>query len=164
MKNKGTRLIVMLLLALSAALTGCGKISQISVTSLKIESIAPKGLRAVDADFQLGIDNPAFQISLSEIVCTVKHSGKVIGKLAVDPFVLQAKTESVYHLTGHASLDEKVSLRELMVLMDKTKLEECTVDASAWASRKGHKKGIPISIKDIPVKKLLENSANGNVK
>ena len=140
-------------------LTGCGKVKDITVTSVQLESIAPQGLKGVNVYMAVGIDNPAFQISLEDIHGAVKHSGKVLGRVTIDPFTIWAKSEEIYHVKAFVTLGEDARLRDLLMLTDMTKLYECTVDVSATPRLKGGL-GAPITIKDIPLKKLLEKTDN----
>ena len=107
----------------------------------------------------VGIDNPAFQIGLEDIQGTLKHSGKIIGRLAMDPFIVQARSAEIYHLRGLVTLGEEATLRDLMMLMDAARLNECMVDVSLKARLKN---GVaaPINVKDIPLKKLLDSTGN----
>ena len=87
------------------------------------------------------------------------HSGKVIGKLAMDPFILGAKMSDVYTLKATVSLAEGAGLMDLMVLMDKKGLDRCTIDFSAKAAY-GKVAPMQIKKKDIPLKKLLDKIEN----
>jgi hypothetical protein len=101
------------------------------------------------------VDNPGAQISLSEISGEIEHSGKVLGKVAVDPFTLQGKTADTYRLDVELSLAEGVNVLDLGVLLDKESLEKMTVDVSADVRiRKG--KTRTMKVNDLPVKKLIE--------
>ena len=72
-----------LLCAAALCLSGCGDIRDLEVTSVQVESIYPNGLRGVVVGLAVGIDNPAFQVGLSEIEGTLKLSGKEIGRAHV---------------------------------------------------------------------------------
>ena len=126
-------ILVVLMATVMLGLTGCNKLKQIRVTSFDIEAVSPQGLRSLNVFVAVGVDNPAFQIGLSEIEGTLKYSGKIIGKLAMDPFTLQAKSAEIYHLKA---------------------LNECLVDIQV---RPELKSGLAktITLKDIPLKKLL---------
>lgn len=149
----------MIVAALVLSLNSCKKIKDISVTSVKLEAISPEGLRSLNVFLAVGIDNPAMQIELTEIQGALKHSGKVLGRLAMDPVKLQARSAEIYHLRANVSLAEGAGLKDLMVLMDEKALNECMIDISV---RPKLKSGLsaPINIKDIPLKKLLENAGN----
>ena len=136
------------------ALGGCKKIRDISVTSVKVEAIAPQGLQGINVFLAVGIDNPAFQIGLEDIHGALKHSGKVLGRVTMDPFTVQARSAEIYHVRAFVTLGEDATLRELLMLTDMAKLNECTVDVSATPRLKSGL-GAPITIKDIPLKKFI---------
>ena len=140
-------------------LAGCGKVKDISVTSVNIESISPQGLKGLNVYLAVGIDNPAFQIGLEDIHGALKHSGKVLGRVTMDPFTLQARSAEIYHVKAFVTLGEDATLRDLLMLTDVAKLYECMVDVSAVPRLKSGL-GAPLTIKDIPLKKLLENTDN----
>jgi len=143
-----------MLAAMLVFLAGCQKIKDIRITSAKITSLSVKGLKGADVSLAVGVFNPSVQISVSEIEGEVKHSGKIIGKLAMDPFTLQAKSAEIYHLRALVSLAEGAGLRDLAVLMDEEALNECLVDITVRPSLKS---GLAktITLKNIPLKKLL---------
>ena len=150
----------MLLVVLSAMLLtlgGCKKVKEISVSSVKVEAISPQGLQGLNVFLAVGIDNPAMQISLENINGALKHSGKVLGRVTMDPFTVQARSAEIYHLRAFVTLGEDARLKDLLMLTDMAKLQECTVDVSATPRLKSGL-GAPITIKDIPVKKLLEKN------
>ena len=128
---------------------------QISVTSVEVEAISSKGLKGINVFVAVGIDNPSIQISLEDIHGAVKHSGKVLGRVTMDPFVVQAKSAEIYHLRAFVTLGEDATLKDLIMLTDMEKLKGCTVDVSATPRIKGGL-GAPITIKDIPFEKFLQ--------
>lgn len=137
------------------SLTGCGNFKDIKVNSANIEKISPYGLRGVDIAFAIEVDNPASQIKLSDMEATLNHSGKVIGKVTVDPFTMKKRSVEVYHLNARVNLGDGVSLYDMVMLMDDKVLGECLVDVTAKGKLKS---GLAKTItrKDIPLKKLLE--------
>ena len=143
--------------AMLLALGGCKKVKEISVTSVKVEAISPQGLQGINVFLAVGIDNPAMQISLENISGALKHSGRVLGRVTMDPFTVQARSAEVYHLRAFVKLGEDATLKDLLMLTDMAKLYECTVDVSATPRLKSGL-GAPITIKDIPLTKLLEKN------
>ena len=77
----------------------------------------------------------------------------------MDPMVLQRKSAEIYHVKAFLSLGEDAGLRDLLMLTNIEKLYECTVDVSATPRLKSGL-GAPITLKDIPLKKLLEDDEN----
>ena len=148
------KLSLALLCAVALCLSGCGDIRELKVTSVQVESIAPNGLRGVNVWLAVGIDNPAFQVSLSEIEGSLKLSGKVLGRMAMDPFVLHARSAEIYHLRTTLNIEQGVTLTEMLALTDMETLNKCMVDVSAKATLKG---GVSKYLKfnDIPLTDLL---------
>jgi hypothetical protein len=140
-------------------LAGCADIKRLKdmeVESVSLENFRPRGLRGATVTLLVEVDNPGVQVSLSEISADVEHSGKVLGKVAVDPFTLQGKTTDTYRLEAEFTLAEGVNVFELGKLLDKEALEKMTVDVSADVRiRKG--KIRTMKINDLPVKKLIES-------
>lgn len=161
-ENRRFKIVVLALLTALFLLSGCQKIKDIRVTSTKITSLSISGLRGADIALEIGVDNPAQQISLSEIEGELKHSGKVLGRVAVAPVVLKPKTQETYHIDAKVSIAEGATLRDLMMFTDFKKLAECTVDMSAVAKLKGAGKK-KVALKDIPMKELLERVSNEKI-
>lgn len=150
-------MLILLLSVMLLALSGCKSVrnvKNISVSSVKVEAIAPQGLQGINVFLAIGVDNPAMQITLENINGALKYSGKVLGRVSVDPFTLQARSAEIYHLRAFVTLGEDATLKDLLMLTDMTKLQECMVDVSATPRLKGGL-GAPINLKDIPLKKLL---------
>jgi hypothetical protein len=136
-------------------LCGCSKYKQIRPVSAKVESISPQGFRTVAAVVALEIDNPAGQVTLSEIEGQIVRSGKVFGKVAVDPFILEARSLKTYHLRAEINLGEDVNLLDVMSLLKTNVLEEFTVDLYARATLKaGASK--KMAYEGLPLKELYE--------
>ena len=149
-----------MILALAAlfVLAGCADIKRLKdleVESVALENFKPRGFRGATLTLLVEVDNPGVQLSLSEISGEIEHSGKVLGKVAVDPFTLQGKTTDTYRLEAELSLAEGVNVLELGKLLDKKTLDDMTVDVSADVRiKKG--KTRTMKFNDLPVKKLIE--------
>lgn len=155
MEKNRIRLLFLALIPALFLLGGCRNIKDIQVRSVRVESLDVKGFRGADIVLGVEVDNPSVRISVSEIEGELKHSGKVLGKVAMAPFVLEAKTQKKYSMEASASVAEGVSFKDLMILGDLRRLEECTIDLSAEVKIKGGGKR-KIAINDIPLKELLE--------
>ena len=148
-----------LVMAVMICLTGCRNIKDIRVTSVQVESVSMKGFKSLDLFLSVGVENPARQVRLSEIDGSLIHSGKIIGKLAMDPFVLLARSSETYTLKANVSLAKGAGLKDLMLLADQKGLNECTVDISAKAAY-GKGAPMPVKMKNIPLKELLDRIDN----
>ena len=149
------KLPVLVLCVLVLCLSGCNKVKQIKVTSVALESVGLRGLKGLDVGVAVGVDNPAFSVDLSEIEGALKHSGKVLGRVSLDPFTLHGRSAEIYHLRALVSLEKGVGLQEILPYMKVEMLEQCTLDVSVKVT---YKKSVSkvLNFKDIPVKKLLE--------
>ena len=148
------KLSLALLCAVTLCLAGCGDIRDLEVTSVQIESITPNGLRGVNVGLAVGIDNPAFQVGLSEIEGSLKLSGKVLGRMTMAPFVLRARSAEIYHLEASLSIEQGVTLMEILSLTDMETLNKCMVDVSVKATLKGGVSKL-LNFNDIPLTDLL---------
>ena len=154
MKKLIERVALLLLCAAVLCLTGCGDVRDIKVTSVDIENISLIGFRGANVDLAVGIDNPAFRVELSEIEGSLKLSGKVLGRMAMDPFVLHARSTEIYHFKASVSIEPGVTLKEVVALTDMETLNNCTVDVSVRATLKGGVTKV-LRFNDIPMTKLL---------
>ena len=161
-ENRRFKIVILAFMSAMLMLAGCQKIKDIRVTSTKIVSLDIRGLSGAEIIIEAGVDNPAREISLSEIEGELKHSGKVLGRVAVAPIVLKSKTHEKYQIEATVKIGEDATLRDVMMFADVRKLGECTVDVSALAKIKGGGKK-KIAVKDIPMKELLERVSNEKI-
>lgn len=150
------RILVLILAAIVLCLSGCRNIRDIKVTSVSLESVSMRGFKSLDLFLRVGVDNPARQVRISDIDGSLIHSGKIIGKLAMDPFVLLAKSSETYTFKANVSLAKGAGLKDLMILADQKGLNECTVSISAKAAY-GKGAPMPVNMKNIPLKELLDS-------
>jgi hypothetical protein len=149
---------IVLALAALLAMAGCAdikKLKNLDIESVALENFKPKGLRGATLTLLVEVDNPGVRLSLSEISGEIEHSGKVLGKVAVDPFTLQGKTADSYRLDVELSLAQGVNILDLGVLLDKKSLDEMTIDVSADVQLKNGKPRT-MKINDLPLKKLID--------
>jgi hypothetical protein len=153
----GRRKVYVLVALLIASLLfgGCAKYKQIRPVSAGVESIMPNGLRSVVVNLRTEIDNPATQVTLTDVEGLIERSGKVLGRVSLDPFILEAKTLKEYHLRAIITLDQGTTLFDVMSLASKTALEECKADVSFKVTLKGglSKK---MSYEDIPLSRFMK--------
>ena len=157
MKNLLKRVILIAVSVMALCLTGCKdiqNIKNIKVTSVAVETVSPNGLRGMTVGLAVGVDNPSFHVDLSEINGAVKLSGKVLGRVTMDPFTLHGKSAEIYHLKAAVTIEPGVTLSELAALLDMETLNQCMVDVSARATLKNGLSKV-LNFNDIPVKDLL---------
>lgn len=150
---------MILVVATLFVMIGCADIKRlkdIDVNSVSLESFRPRGLRGATVVLLVEVDNPGAQLSLSEISAELEHSGKVLGKVAVDPFTLQGKTADTYRLEAELSLADGANVLDLGALLDEKALEKMTVDVSTDVRiKKG--KTRTVKYNDLPLKKLIDS-------
>ena len=158
---KVKRIGIFLLSVLLLSLTGCRKYEQIQILSGEMESLKMNGLRSADVILKVEVSNPAGRIVLEDVKGTLKHFGKVLGKVSLAPFELRPRTTEEYLVKVRVTVDRGVGLMELMNMMNMNRLMECMVDISATGRSAGVK--IKREYKDIPLKKLLEDHNNEKI-
>lgn len=141
--------------------TSCKKYTDVKVLSVKVESVNMKGLRAGEAVLSVRVDNPAGKMTLEELNGVVKHSGKVLGNIALDPVTLKPRQTDDYSMNVRFELDKGVGVMYMLTFTDIRKLKECTIDLSARGKAAGVK--MKREYKDIPVKNLLEEYYNEKI-
>lgn len=153
-KNGRFSIVFMLLCLMLSILSGCSRYKEIEITGGRIDGVSMIGLRSFNLALTVGIDNPAGKLDVREADGELIHFGKVIGKVTLNPFIVNEKSKCDHKLTAKVELSPEVGLRELMGFMDVNKIYECTVDIHV----KGYVAGIPVkkNIKEIPLKELLE--------
>lgn len=155
MKTNRFPVLFAVLLAVALCLSGCGKYRQIKITEGKIDAVSVSGLRTINLTATVGIDNPAGRLDVREADGVLRYFGKVIGKVTLNPFIVNAKSNRNHKVTARIDLDSGVGFIELMSFLDVSKLYVCTIDIHV----KGYVANMPvkINIKEIPVTKLLQN-------
>ena len=155
MNGKVTRYATIILAIVLLSLCGCSKFKQIRPVSAKVEGIEMQGLRSAVLNLVIEVDNPAPQVSLSEIEGVINRSGKVFGGVAVDPFILKARSLEKYHLRAVLTLDGGVSLLDMMGLLKGNAVEDITVDVYAKAKLKGGASK-RFAYENVPLKELYD--------
>ena len=137
-----------------AVLTGCNKNRQIEITGGNIESVSMSGMRTVNLGMMVSINNPYGKLEIREADGVLMHFGKVIGKMTLDPFVVNKKTEEEYHVKANFTLEETMGLRQIMQFVNVNVLNECTVDFHVKARLGGIQ--VQKKYKNISMKELFE--------
>lgn len=151
--KKFSTLFVIVCLMLSV-LTGCNQKRQIEITGGNIESVSMSGMRTVNLGMMVSINNPYGKLEIREADGVLMHFGKVIGKMTLDPFVVNRKTEEEYHVKANFTLEETMGLRQIMQFVNVNVLNECTVDFHVKARLGGIQ--VQKKYKNISMKELFE--------
>lgn len=156
MKALGRIVTVAATLAVLFAGTACNKINEICVTSYRIRSIEPKGLRSVDASFDLGIHNPTLQFTLQNNKAVIYHLGKEIGTVVADDLTVEARTDAVYPMHGNLTLADGVGIYRILTLYRNFREEDYSLDIDTDIRLKG---GAVFKIRkrDIPLTEFVKD-------
>ncbi|MCQ2114886.1 MAG: hypothetical protein MJZ07_01625 [Bacteroidales bacterium] len=162
------RFLTIFALALACVVTSCTgditKVKQMHLTSYKIVSISPVGLRGVDIAVDLGIDNPAIQFNVSDINVELFRLGKSLGTFVnSEDILVKGNTVGTYRLSGRVALSEGVSVLSVLGLATKFDMDEFTISYSAKVTLKS---GLhtTLSEKNVPLRELLEDDTKDDKK
>jgi hypothetical protein len=161
MQERNFRFIILFVVVVQvlSSLTGCSRYKEIKITGGRIETVSMVGLRSINTTLTVGIDNPAGKLDVREADGELIYFGKVIGKVVVDPFTMKGRSVEIYHLNARMNLDEDISLYDVLMLLDKKFIDNCTVDVTVKGKlRSGLSK--TVTKKDLPVKKLMKYAEN----
>ena len=112
----------MVLICAVVALMGCSavkkaavdKLKEIEVTSFAVEKVAPKGLKALDASFYVGVHNPTIKLELTDVTARLFYKDSELGSFVLDPFTIDGHMDKIYLLTGHAALSSAAALFQVV--------------------------------------------------
>lgn len=152
---KGCKAIILALAAIVCCSCG-GKFKDISVTSCELKSLSPTGFSGMEAVLELGIDNPAPEIHLSDIVGEAKFEGEKCLTLTTPDIVIEGKTEKKYTVAVTGRIERSFDLLKVVAsLRNPDALESLTLDVDCHAAL-SNGLGKKIAKKDIPVKDLID--------
>lgn len=141
-----------ILLAMTAS---CSKAKDIKITSVAVDSFSPKGFRAADAVLAIGIDNPTFSFTLTNLSGVVKYNGEDFATYSADSLTVDKKCSKVYDLPCSAMLSENVKLSQVVSLLQKKSLEGFTTDVEAHVKLKNGL-GKTLKFTDLDLQKMTE--------
>ena len=124
------------------------------MTSCDLVSLVPRGLSAFDAVLDLAVDNPAPQVTLSEMEAVVKMDQAPCMYLEAEDVTISPRTELIYRVTFHGSLDEHFNPFTLLALLQQPDMAMLTMDIRFKGSLKSGL-GKHFEYTDIPIKDLL---------
>lgn len=138
-------------------LTSCGvaKVKDIRVTSVGLESYSLNGLRSVDAVLTIGIDNPTFAFTLTDLSGILKYNGEDFATYTADTLMVDKKCVKVYDLPCTATLNDKVNFMQVMKIARNGSLEGFTTDIQAKAKLRNGA-GRTLVYKDLDLQEMIE--------
>lgn len=152
------RILPLVAAVLTLCLSGCQsieKIRNIKVTTWSLESVTPSGLRSLNAELAVGIENPAMEFTLEDIAGVLYYKGDAMVDYSVEPFTVRRKCTAVYPIFGSARLNGKFSLLSVLGIASNYDLADFTTDIHAKVRLKsGAAKAF--DFKNVPIKDLID--------
>lgn len=106
---------IILLAAITVILAGgCSKMKNVRVTSCKLESVSPSGLRSLDARLGIGIENPGREFTISGIGGRIYYRGDALADFTADSVTVEKGFSGQCSVAVSATLTEGVSMLSLL--------------------------------------------------
>lgn len=149
------RIFTALLAAVTAImLTGCGKAGDIRITSCDLVSVSPQGLKSINGTVAVGIHNPTFAFTVTDIHGAIYHLGSHMADFKADDVEVEKHSDGKTDVQGNVTLAPGTSILTALGLLRDLNPEDYTIDAYATVKAKGlHKK---IERKGIKLSALMD--------
>lgn len=155
MKLNIRKILPLALIAVILLSAGCKKIENIKLTSYHLDSYSLVGLRALDIDATVGVDNPAMEFTLVDPQVIAYRNGVALGTLNADPVTVSGRTIATYKVHGRLTLDPNVSIMQVISYATHFKKEEYTLDISSRVKIKGGGQ-TKITRTNVPLTELMK--------
>ena len=151
------RILPFLAVLMMLGISGCrsvDKLKDIRVTSWSLESVMPSGLRSLDAEIAVGIENPAMEFTLEDIGGVLYYRGAEFVGYTAEPVRVEGRCTAVYPVRGSAQLIGNFSLLDVLAIARNYDPADFTTDIHAKVRLKsGVSKNINLT--GVPVKALI---------
>ncbi len=131
---------------------GCSHVDDIRLTSCEVKHVKLDGSRSVEGVLEIGVDNPVRGFDVSDFSGSLKYRGREIGRFSADDIAIASKSSQKYELPCRFTLDENVSVIEVMAIAVKGSLEGVTADIDMKVKRGLFSK--TLHFKDLDIKKI----------
>lgn len=161
MKGIGRHILAAVFCCALLALSGCSavkkaavdRLKEIEITSFSVEGITPRGLKALDASFYVGIHNPTVKLELSDVTARLFYKDAELGSFVLEPFTIAGHEDRIYLLSGHAALSSASSLFQVAGALGGGSPDDFTVLISATGKGLGVKRDVSRSFR---LKELID--------
>lgn len=150
------RFLSLFLLCAALLLSGCaGSYRDIKVTSCKLTSVTPSGLRSLDAFVTLTIDNPARDLIIRDANGMLKRNGEPFIRIKASDIFVEGKCTKDYKIPLSGHLEGEGGVLSLLSSFGSQDQADYTVDILALISLKS---GIrhTFQYKDVPLEDILK--------
>lgn len=149
-------------LILAACICSCGRVKDISVTSVGLESFQPKGLTSAEAVLLLGIHNPSIAFTVAGVEGDVSHDGRQIAVFSADTIAVDRKCDKVYALPCRVSLKGGTATLSLLPKLAGGKYEGLSANVNARVKLRSGMR-LNLKFKDLDIEEMM-NGALGEAK
>ena len=151
--------IIFAVLLLAPSCSVLNAVKEIRVTSCSVISITPRSFRSADAVLALGVSNPAFAFTLTDVEGHLRRGETVLAVFNGGPIAVESRCDKVYELPCGASIGEGVSLVSLISLLGDKDLSAYAVDIAGDVTL-ANGKTRRLKINDIPLESLMGKGAS----
>lgn len=137
------------------AANGCVNIKGLEVTSIRMESVRPNGMRKLSFSMEVGIDNPSKEFQVYDMEGTIYKDRQELGDLTVEPVTVLAKSDMKYRVRAEFAMNGSLTFLDLMSMIPNSDLEEYRMDVRLTVKTKGgHAK--KLKFRDVPAKSVMK--------
>ncbi len=129
---------------------------EIRVTSARLVSVAPDGLSALNALVEIGVDNPAGNVTVSDLDVMARFRGQDAMVFTADPVTLEGRTERLYELPLQGRLADGFNPFQLLSLLGGNFSYEDLSFSLRCRATLPNGLGKNIELKDMPLSQLME--------
>ncbi len=156
MRAKNIATLILAVIFIVTVTGGCNykKLKEIKATGWSVNSVSLRGLRSLDANVSIELDNPAMGVTLSDIQGLIYFDGEPFVHYTVNELKLDAKCVKTYSSDCSLVLDTSKNILDVLAILPEMSSKHLTTDISAKARIKA---GLTktFSFKNVPIKRLL---------
>lgn len=145
----------MAMLCLAPSCSSINKMKDIKVTSVGLDSFAPRGFRSADAVLAIGIDNPTLAFTITDLAGVLKYNGEDMATYKADSLTIDKKCSKVYTLPCSATIGENVGLGQVLKMVSQGSMKGFTTDVEAHVRLKNGL-GKTLKFKDLDLEKMTK--------
>lgn len=140
-------------------LQGCTSLTKsfegIKPTTFDLVSVSPRGLSALDAVIEIGVENPTIGFTVSDLNGLIKMHGDSCMVVTAEPFKVKGHSNEKYQIPLQGALAGNFNPFQLLTVMTTRNLDAFTVDVSARVTLAGGI-GKNIEYKDLKVSSMID--------
>ncbi len=156
MRAKNIAILILAGIFMLMATSSCNfnKLKEIRATGWSVNSVALRGLRSLEANVSIELDNPAMGVTLSDIQGLIYYDGEPFVHYTVNELKLDGNCVKTYSSDCSLVLDTSKNILDVLAILPDMSSKHLTTDISAKAKIKT---GITktFSFKNVPIKRLL---------